>query len=182
MRTHGHLSKWNDDRGFGFITVGQGGEEVFVHISAYPPRGGRPTVGELVSFEVQVAADGKKRAVNVQRPGQASPRPMSKSTAKASHGFRSAAQMAAIITIVVAAGGYAWWSFKPTVAGAGSPLLEPAADAGPASAPPSFQCDGRTQCSQMTSCAEAEYFLAHCPGTQMDGNSDGQPCEQQWCN
>ncbi len=45
-----------------------------------------------------------------------------------------------------------------------------------------FQCDGRTHCSQMTSCAEAEYFLRHCPGVQMDGNNDGEPCEQQWCH
>ena len=45
-----------------------------------------------------------------------------------------------------------------------------------------FQCDGRTHCSQMTSCAEATYFLQHCPNTKMDGNGDGEPCEQQWCN
>jgi hypothetical protein len=44
-----------------------------------------------------------------------------------------------------------------------------------------FSCDGRTHCSQMTSCAEATYFLKNCPGTQMDGNRDGVPCEQQWC-
>ena len=45
-----------------------------------------------------------------------------------------------------------------------------------------FKCDGRTHCSQMTSCAEATWFLQHCPNTQMDGNHDGEPCEQQWCN
>ena len=45
-----------------------------------------------------------------------------------------------------------------------------------------FKCDGRTHCSQMTSCAEAEFFLKNCPNTQMDGNRDGEPCEQQWCN
>jgi hypothetical protein len=44
-----------------------------------------------------------------------------------------------------------------------------------------FRCDGRTYCSQMTSCAEATYFIEHCPGTKMDGNNDGVPCEQQWC-
>jgi hypothetical protein len=33
----------------------------------------------------------------------------------------------------------------------------------------------------MTSCAEAAFFLKNCPGTQMDGNKDGVPCEQQWC-
>ena len=44
-----------------------------------------------------------------------------------------------------------------------------------------YQCDGRTHCSQMTSCAEATYFLRNCPDVKMDGNNDGVPCEQQWC-
>jgi hypothetical protein len=44
-----------------------------------------------------------------------------------------------------------------------------------------FKCDGRTYCSQMTSCAEATFFLQNCPGTKMDGNNDGIPCEKQWC-
>ncbi len=46
----------------------------------------------------------------------------------------------------------------------------------------SFTCDGRQHCSQMTSCAEATYFSNNCPNTKMDGNHDGIPCEQQWCN
>ena len=49
-------------------------------------------------------------------------------------------------------------------------------------APASFRCDGRTHCSQMSSCAEAKYFLNNCPGVKMDGDRDGVPCEQQWCN
>jgi hypothetical protein len=44
-----------------------------------------------------------------------------------------------------------------------------------------FHCDGRTYCSQMTSCEEATYFLQHCPGVKMDGEGDGVPCEKQWC-
>ena len=52
----------------------------------------------------------------------------------------------------------------------------------PASAPSQFTCDGRTHCSAMTSCAEAAYFIQHCPNTEMDGNNDGVPCEKQWCN
>ena len=55
------------------------------------------------------------------------------------------------------------------------------AAAGPVTAA-QFKCDGRTHCSQMTSCAEATFFLQHCPNTKMDGNNDGEPCEQQWCN
>jgi hypothetical protein len=45
-----------------------------------------------------------------------------------------------------------------------------------------FQCDGRKYCSQMTSCDEATFFLRNCPSVEMDGNRDGVPCEQQWCN
>jgi hypothetical protein len=48
--------------------------------------------------------------------------------------------------------------------------------------PSRFRCDGRQMCSQMTSCDEAKFFLANCPGVKMDGNRDGVPCEQQWCS
>ena len=44
------------------------------------------------------------------------------------------------------------------------------------------RCDGRKYCSQMTSCAEARWFLANCRGVKMDGNRDGVPCERQWCS
>jgi|APIni6443716594_1056825.scaffolds.fasta_scaffold108900_2 micrococcal nuclease len=47
---------------------------------------------------------------------------------------------------------------------------------------PQYRCDGRTYCSQMTSCQEATFFLKNCPGTKMDGNNDGVPCEKQWCH
>jgi hypothetical protein len=44
-----------------------------------------------------------------------------------------------------------------------------------------FRCDGRTRCSQMTSCEEATFFLRNCPDVKMDGEGDGIPCESQWC-
>lgn len=43
------------------------------------------------------------------------------------------------------------------------------------------RCDGRRYCSQMSSCEEATWFLKNCPGTKMDGDNDGVPCEAQWC-
>ena len=46
---------------------------------------------------------------------------------------------------------------------------------------PKYQCDGRTHCSQMTSCEEATFFLQNCPNTKMDGDNDGIPCERQHC-
>lgn len=68
---------------------------------------------------------------------------------------------------------------------AGRTDLSRAPTAQPAASTPAttqFTCDGRTQCSAMTSCAEATYFIEHCPNTRMDGNHDGVPCESQWCH
>ena len=63
-------------------------------------------------------------------------------------------------------------------AAAATPREVPVAPTGATS---SFKCDGRQYCSQMSSCAEAKYFLANCPGVKMDGDKDGIPCEEQWC-
>lgn len=60
MRTHGKLTKWNDERGFGFIETVAGREELFAYISAFPRDGMRPRIGELVSFEPGQASDGRK--------------------------------------------------------------------------------------------------------------------------
>lgn len=59
-RIEGSLSRWNDDRGFGFITPRQGGSDVFVHVSAFPRDGRRPCIGEPLSFEVVTDPRGKR--------------------------------------------------------------------------------------------------------------------------
>lgn len=66
MRIEGSIKTWNDDRGFGFIEPRHGGQEIFVHIKAFAPRSGRPEVGRHVTFEVEMAADGRKRAKFVE--------------------------------------------------------------------------------------------------------------------
>lgn len=71
-------------------------------------------------------------------------------------------------------------SAPPAAKPAGKPAAAAPSPERTAQAVPS-RCDGRTYCSQMTSCAEARYFLANCPGVKMDGNHDGVPCEMQWC-
>ena len=65
-------------------------------------------------------------------------------------------------------------------AAASAPIAKPAPANPPVGTGPS--CDGRKYCSQMTSCAEAKYFLANCPGAKMDGDQNGIPCEKQWCS
>jgi len=174
MRIHGTLTKWNDDRGFGFISQPQRAGDIFVHISAFP-RGERPKLNELVSFETEIGPNGKARAINVMRPGQRPTARATRNDARASSGrLGGAVTFMAIIGVGVYA--YLHRSAPTTSTDAAPSITMPVA---PES---NFSCDGRTMCSQMSSCAEATYFLRNCPGVKMDGDSDGVPCEQQFCN
>jgi hypothetical protein len=47
--------------------------------------------------------------------------------------------------------------------------------------PLNFSCRGKVHCSEMRSCKEAMYYQQNCPGTKLDGDADGVPCEDQWC-
>jgi hypothetical protein len=104
---------------------------------------------------------------------------------------RGVAQVKSIFVLIMIAG-LAWFGYgkfkssassDPTglVASKAAPIASSSSELADA-ASSSFSCDGRTMCPQMTSCAEATYFIQHCPGTKMDGNNDGVPCERQWCN
>lgn len=53
MRYQGRISKWNDEKGFGFIAPNGGGDLVFVHISSFLNRQHRPAENEIVSYELQ---------------------------------------------------------------------------------------------------------------------------------
>jgi cold shock CspA family protein len=176
MRIHGTLTKWNDDRGFGFITPAERSEEIFVHISQFPKKGGRPQLNEVISFETETGPNGKPRAIRVMRPGQhtASRRPRSKNRQDRPSGLLGTI-LGVLAIAAIGAYGYKQFTRSP-------PVPSPAQAAAQPMPSTEFKCDGRTMCSQMTSCAEAKYFLQHCPNTQMDGNNDGEPCEQQWCN
>ena len=195
MRFEGKLVQWNDERGFGFIEPLRGGDKVFVHISAFA-RGAatRPQVGERLSFEIDTDAKGRKQARRVVNPdalGQSAGVPAQ--TRRASHRAHRRSEEApllgrlvSMLIVLAIVGGLGWKAFQWSAAyGPGqrrAPApLELAADATSAALAQTFRCDGRQYCSQMTSCAEATYFLRSCPGVKMDGNGDGVPCEQQWC-
>lgn len=180
MRIEGTLSKWNDDRGFGFITPVQGGQEIFVHISAFPKDGIRPTLGEILTFEIETDNSGKKRAKSIlcpQRPTAIRTSPPRRSTSYRRKERPSFLGRVVPLLILVGLGVYGYSEFfrrtSPTPAVAATPIIQGTASP--------YRCDGRTHCSQMTSCAEAKFFLRNCPNVKMDGNNDGVPCEQQWC-
>jgi cold shock protein len=62
---NGTVKFFNQDKGFGFITPDNGGQDVFVHISAV--QGGALRDGQAVSFELgQDRKTGKSKAENVR--------------------------------------------------------------------------------------------------------------------
>lgn len=180
MRTHGTLTRWNDERGFGFIVPAQAGAEVFVHVSAFPRDGRRPQVGELVSFEIEAGQDGKKRAVRVMRPASGIVRRSREAPANRPGHLVSMLGLLAVAAIGIS--GYRTLVPDLSSGTRAAPSVQDDHPTAAAADSGTFSCDGRTRCSQMTSCDEATYFLKHCPGVRMDGDRDGIPCEDQWCH
>jgi cold shock CspA family protein len=185
MRLSGTLRSWKDDRGFGFIAPAHGGAELFVHISALPRDGSRPTVGEKVTYELGRGKNGQAQAVNVQRDavGQPTERPrIRRAGSGRSHSLLKRIVGLALL-VALGAFGFSQYQRRAVVPAPQPQLLNSTPDqvATPVPSAQAFKCDGRTHCSQMTSCTEAKFFLRNCPGTRMDGNNDGTPCEQQWC-
>ncbi|PKV13928.1 excalibur calcium-binding domain-containing protein [Xanthomonas prunicola] len=215
MRTHGTLTRWNADRGFGFITLAQPGDELFVHISAFPRSPDAPRIGELISFEIEPGKDGRRQAVRVMRAGAPAAgrgprRQHAAAQAPSTHRLIGLGKLLLLLLVAVA-GGYAYLdrdtqmpapappetsSAVPARAPAdrtppdraalqSSPAVTAAAAAGKTSATPAptphYSCGGRKHCSQMTSCDDATWVLRNCPGTKMDGDNDGVPCEDQLC-
>lgn len=216
MRTEGTLKSWNDDRGFGFIATAGG--DIFLHISALPPTGRRPQVGERISFTIETGADGKKRAVGAiyldapvgaaaeipARAPRPAPPPRQREPARQhaprthdryergrdrhrhrrepSSRFMNALMMLGLGGLFL---GGLWVHDAMQTVTPVSPAAAPAAlapDTTARTAPTArFSCDGRTHCSQMRSCEEARFFLRQCPNTEMDGDGDGNPCEEQHC-
>lgn len=178
MRSAGTLAKWNDDRGFGFILPNQAGEEIFVHISAFPKDGVRPAVGEVVSFET-ATVDGKIRAVAIERPGRSKPKRSDRRTGISGTGNPWPARIIGLLLLVLVGviAKNAYQARTPEIANIGSAPTRMPEDA---IRSPAFTCDGRTRCSQMRSYEEALFFVRNCPNTEMDGDGDGEPCESQF--
>lgn len=68
MGAKGKIVSWNDDKGYGFIAPAGGGDQVFVHISAFRNRGNRPGVDDIVNYDVSTDERGRLRATNATRP------------------------------------------------------------------------------------------------------------------
>ena len=186
----GRLKVWNEDKGFGFISS-PASKDVFIHISALKNMSRRPVVDDLISYQLHTDNLGKVRAINAQIHGVALAK--SKPNLKPRHPKttskpkKTSSGLIPVISLVimVVIGFQAFQQHStPEV------FAQPYKTEGTA-APVStkivtrkfsdFSCAGKVYCSQMRSCAEAKFYVNNCPGTKMDGDSDGVPCERHLC-
>jgi cold shock CspA family protein len=132
QRKHrGTLTKWHDDRGFGFIKpdIDEGDREVFLHITALRNRVRRPRVGGAIFYEQMTGTDGKVRASNASIEGVAS-RPLSRSYARKpskENSFKVVSGVLSVAVAVLGGGTLLWNQFggvrpRPVVSPQASPL------------------------------------------------------------
>jgi len=179
----GQLKSWKDDKGFGFIQSSELNQDTFIHISALKAMSRKPKVGDFIYFEVEKQTNGKSRAVNCRIEGVAS-KVVQRHRPRVHKSTSAPKSKLVIILVVIGIGAFGYQRLglapsntpaqqTPNISIPSNSLLESAFS----NTNSPFSCDGRQHCSQMTSRAEAKYFIQHCPNTKMDGDNDGIPCE-----
>lgn len=183
MRLQGTLVSWDDDAGFGLVAPADGGEEIRIRASAFPREGGAPRIGERLWFGIATDKDGIRCATAVARAaatdGTVAPPCRPTEIARVRPGLPARALLLIAMAFGMLAYNQGWLGPDHTeTRQARAPLTLPGAT--PAVEPmaaPAFDCDGRTLCSQMRSCAEAQFFHQHCPAATLDEHGDGVPCK-----
>lgn len=182
MQNRGTLTKWNDDRGFGFIKHSET-EMVFLHISAVQLMPRRPKEGDILFYDIVQDSSGKKKAACVTIEGLQKVKPLTKNIKyKRPSNFNSTF----IVFIIILALSVYYFKTHYFSYGESNPpgalFLENIQNSEAKKVENNFTCQGKIHCSQMTSCEEARFYLKNCPNQNTDGDGDGEPCESQWCN
>lgn len=194
----GTLIRWIENKGFGFIKPDQGGRDLFIHISALKAMSRKPVVGDVIHYRIQVDNNGKIRAVDAKIEGvtedltlepinrkrsaanasRTTPRPYRNTGGRKN---QSPGRSSSLLTPFIVMGIIVFVATKIyNNAQLKSPVKNAARVKAPAIATQRFQCRGKVWCTEMTSYEEALFYLRNCPGTKMDGDHDGIPCEQQF--
>lgn len=190
----GTLVRWNDDKGFGFIkpTMSNDKTDVFIHISELKHMARKPKIGDEILYLRESQPDGKVKAIKASIGGVAviSTR-KSNSSHRRDDNNKSTSSMFIPLLVILALGVFGFQKYKEMTA---TPVLtnqdieqmewQPSIqNSNPITSQPTFRCEAsKIHCSQMHSCAEATFYNNNCPGTKMDGDRDGIPCESQWCD
>ncbi|MCC4833720.1 excalibur calcium-binding domain-containing protein [Shewanella sp. 10N.7] len=189
----GKLVRWNADKGFGFIKPDSiGSKDIFIHISILKHMARKPVVGDQINYFSEIQSDGKVKAIKANIEGVAviSTRKSNRVHHRQGNN-KSSSGMLIPLLVILALGIFGFQKYKEMTA---TPVLtnqdieqmewQPAVqNSNPITSQPTFRCEvGKTHCSHMSSCEEATFYNNNCPGTKMDGDRDGIPCERQWCN
>lgn len=181
----GRLKSWNDDKGFGFIKAEKEKKEIFIHITALKKMSRRPVIGDIINYQIHTDNYGKSRAVNAKIEGVAEIQPRMKGNKNTNRNNNQISVFVTIALLIIAA-----FYFYNTIVGTKietkpSPIAyeSPSEHNEPTVVEEKtyYSCEGKVYCSEMRSCEEAMFYQRNCPGTKMDGDNDGIPCESQWC-
>ena len=181
-RAKGILKKWFYEKGYGFITPAEGSKDVFVHISAFDrniPR--QPKTGDTIFYHVTTDKNGKLKAVDAAIEGAAAVNHTKLRRPKKTYkgGKKSSWKFLALCTVLLIGAGSMLVNRLQSNGGDISSFMSTSSKGDQSVR---YSCSGKTHCSQMASCEEAKFYINNCPGTKMDGDGDGIPCESQWCN
>jgi cold shock CspA family protein len=177
----GRLKRWNDDKGFGFIEAENGKKDIFIHISALKRMSRRPVVGDIINYQIHIGNDGKNRAVNAKIEGVTEIQPQMRGKNISTHDNGKWVYVFFTMTLLILAVFAFYYKVIDTLP---APATYVPPEQNEQSADPeqtTYRCEGKVYCSEMSSCEEAMFYLEHCPGTKLDGDGDGIPCEKQWC-
>jgi cold shock CspA family protein len=176
----GKLKRWNDDKGFGFI-ASENERDIFIHVSALKRMVRRPKVGDFITYRIHTDTDGKKRAVNARIDGVAEvpQEPARNIVTKQNKGSWFSGVI--LITLAISLGVFAYNKFILSNKVHEVPTTSTFSYPTKAQNRNNYSCAGKVYCPEMTSCDEARFYQRNCPGTKMDGDGDGIPCESQWC-
>lgn len=198
MFTEGIIKSYNTERGFGFIAIEGNKKDLFFHIKDFPNRNIDPKIGEKLKFRI-VDDQGKLRADNIVRL-DVKIESINKSTSeftqnKKTSNYRNQSRNSrnshsneskgggigfTVIGLLVIVGliYMIYGKFQRAELASQTPISSVQQVATPVDTNPNgYKCDGRIHCTQMNSREEARWFVQNCPGTKMDGNNDGEPCE-----
>jgi len=192
----GKLVRWLDEKGFGFIKPENGKDDIFIHISALKGMSRKPIVGDVIYYQISSDTSGKTRAVNAKIEGveqiltleplkhkqkRDRPTPLRKRSygkqTKTNRPPKSFNFLSIIVVIGIAVFIYSKVS-KDKIAV--DRIQVPTFKTQQLKQEEQFQCEGKIWCSDMRSYEEAVFYLRNCPGTKMDGDGDGIPCERQF--
>lgn len=177
----GSLERWDDDKGFGFIAHVDYPKGIFVHISAFKRNiNRRPVIGDMIIYELFNDADGKQKAVNAQIEGvSANPIRKNSSNKKSHHHNTKQKSSGSLVAVMVFLGIAIFIAFKYQQSLDKPAMVQPITTTPAPVVTPTqkFSCQGKTYCSEMSSCEEAQFYQNNCSGTKMDGDGDGRPCE-----